>query len=154
MRIRILWLLAVLALLGPALRAQTVDVEWIHGTDFTVFKTFAWEVQRVNPVNDAAWDARFRTFVEAELSANGMSKADENGKFDVIVWYNAQLQQDMKDTSKQNIRIQVALADASDNRILWRGAGNVGVTGDDAKDAATYQSLIHRIFQHYPPPAD
>ncbi len=154
MRTRILMVVAVLGLLVTALPAQIVDVDWVRGTDFTAFKTYAWEVQRVFPVNDAAWNARFRTFVEAELGARGMSRADENGKFDVIVWYNAQFQQDTNDTSKQNIRIQVALADPSNNRVLWRGAANLPVSGDDAKDAAAYRAAIHRMFQQYPPPAE
>jgi hypothetical protein len=153
MRTRILMVFAVLGLLVTALPAQTVDVDWVRGTDFTAFKTYAWEVQRGFPVNDAAWNARFRTFIEAELGARGMSRSD-NAKFDVIVWYNAQFQQDMNDTSKQNIRIQVALADPSNNRVLWRGAANLPVSGDDAKDAATYRAAIQRMFQRYPPPAD
>ncbi len=154
MRTRILMIVVVLGLLVPALPAQTVDVDWVRGTDFTAFKTYAWEVQRAFPVNDAAWDARFRTFVEAELNARGMTRAAEDGKFDVIVWYNAQYQQDMSDTSKQNIRIQVALGDPGNNVVLWRGAANLPVTGDDAKDAAAYRSAIHRMFLRYPPPAD
>ena len=154
MRTRILLLIAIVGLLVASLPAQTVNVDWVRGTDFTAFKTYAWEVQRAFPVNDAVWDARFRTFVEAELNARGMTRAGEDGKFDVIVWYNAQYQQDMSDTSKQNIRIQVALGDPSNNVVLWRGAANLPVSGDDAKDAATYRAAIQRMFQRYPPPAD
>ena len=151
MRTRILLLTAIVALLVTAAPAQTVDVDWIRGTDFTAFKTYAWETQRVFPVNDPLARAHFVDVIGSELAAKGLRQSGANAKFDLIVVWNARLQQDLQDTSKQTVTIQIGLADPSNNRVLWRAGAFSQITGDDARDAAIYQDLVHQMFQQSPP---
>ena len=151
MRHRILMVVAVLGLLVTALPAQTVDVDWVRGTDFSVFKTYAWETQRVFPVNDPLARAHFVDVIGGELAAKGLRQSGANAKFDLIVVWNARLQQDLQDTSKQTVTVQIGLADPSNNRVLWRASAFSQISGDDARDAAIYQQLVHQMFQQYPP---
>jgi transcriptional regulator GlxA family with amidase domain len=151
MRTRFLWLIVVLGLLATSLPAQTVAVDWVRGTDFTAFKTYAWETQRVYPVNDPIARAHFVDIIGSELGGKGLSAAGGTAKFDLIVVWNARVQQDLDDTTKQTVTIQVALVDPSNNRALWRASAFSPISGDDSRDAAIYQDLVHQMFQRYPP---
>ncbi len=66
----VLLLLAICAVSAVAF-AQNVNVDWKHGTNFSVYKTYAWG-QSPHPINDSLWHQRIIGIVDRALAGKGL----------------------------------------------------------------------------------
>ena len=139
----------VLCLVAPV-AAQTAEVDWAHGTDFTQFRTFTWATGAY-PINDADVSLGMANAVQDELAAKGVEFVDPKRKFDVFVTYNIKVNQDVHDTSRQVIVVALRIFDSKNNNVIWRAGGNVAVVDDQNKNRANVRALVAAMFAQYPP---
>ena len=68
--------------------ASDVKVNWVRGTDFSKYKTYAWGItHQQNP--DPVWNQRHIDDIDAALQAKGLQKVDMTGNPSLIVSYDA-----------------------------------------------------------------
>jgi hypothetical protein len=61
-----------------------VKVNWVKGTDFSKYKTYAWGTSH-QKTPDAAWNQRHVETVDAVLQAKGLQKVTMDGNPSLIV---------------------------------------------------------------------
>lgn len=145
--------LAVLLLclvVSGAVHAQTAEVDWVHGTDFSRFHTFTWATAAY-PIQDPDASLGMAFAVDEELGAKGVTFVDPQQKFDVFVTYNAQIKPDPMDMSKKSVTVQVRIFDSRNNTVIWRAGGNVALGADKAQNRRNVRALLAAMFQQYPP---
>ena len=149
--IRRLCLAMVLLVLATVALAQKIETDWVRGTDFSAFRTYAWGISP-SPVQDVEVDRQMRGFINEELRGAGLQEEiPPDGQFDLIVIYSARTYQDPSDMKKNNVRLQIALLDARDHKVLWRASATEPITGDVRENPAVYQRVIRAMFGQYPP---
>ncbi len=146
-RLGVLFLFLCMPLL-PA--AQTAEVDWVHGMDFTRFHTFTWATAPY-PIQDPDSNMRMAAAVREELEARGVRYVEPQQRFDLFVTYNAVITQDPQELSRRTLSIKVRIFDSRNNTVIWRAGGFVPVAGDPVQDRSNARALLAAIFQHYPP---
>jgi hypothetical protein len=167
--------LRLIAILLPALSFPAragVDVGFDPSVDFSRFRSFAWK--------EGGWQApnlmtekRIHMAVEQELTAKGVTRADENSDL-LVVSYASGSSSERVDamtygmvpnswtgwisagtTSRGSYKgsLVVDLIDRQTNQIVWRGAahGNLGVDPNPEKTGKKVLKLVKEMFQKYPP---
>ena len=79
--------------------AQDVRTNYVPGTDFSKFHTYAWVdiVQGVPTVGgrpDQILDAQVKQAIDLQMSARGFTKVEEGGKADLLLGYQLMIDQE------------------------------------------------------------
>jgi hypothetical protein len=160
-------LLAVFCLSVVAL-AQKVNVDWQRGTDFSKYKTYAWGPPQ-HPVNDPLWNQRIVEQIDSQLTAKGLKKVSADQKPDLLVGYNAGVQQNVSWTGyrtggpfmggmgrvepevQKEGTLAVDLADPQQKMVIWRGTSTKTLADKSEKNIKNLQKMIGKMFEKYPP---
>jgi hypothetical protein len=141
----------LLFLLIPVIvAAQTTDVDWVHGTDFSRFHTYTWATA-ANPIQDPDASLGMARAVQSELEAKGVQFVDRQQKFDVFVTYNAKINPDARDPSERVITVNVRIFDSRNNTVIWSAGGYVALGKDKVQNRRNVRALLAAMFQKYPP---
>jgi len=151
MKLKLVLICAILtvSLLSIA-NAQTTDVDWARGTDFSQIHTFTWATGAY-PINDPDVNLGFAVAVQEELERKNVRYVDPQQKFDVFVTYNARVSPDPKDSSRNIITVQVRIFDSRNNSVIWRAGGFTTLVKERAENRKNVRELLASIFQKYPP---
>lgn len=151
MKLAIRLAVLVLCLLVAAVAAaQTAEVDWVHGTDFSRFHTFTWATGAY-PIQDPQPSLGMALAVQEELGAKGVQYVGPQEKFDLFVTYNAVVNPDPQDSSRQIITVKVRIFDARNNTRIWLAGGYVALVSDRAENRRNVRALLAEMFRQYPP---
>jgi hypothetical protein len=130
-----------------------VKVDWVRGTDFSKYKTYAWGTPKQkasdpnHPLND----------IDAALQAEGLQKVGTDASPDLLVAFsvgNKQvyvLQHIAKNPIVKQGTLVVELADPQLKKVVWWAVGEGTLTDNRDKDLPMIQSTISKMFKKYPP---
>jgi len=131
-----------------------VKVDWVRGTDFSHYKTYAWGApNRKAPDPNHPLDD-----IDSALQAKGLQKVGPGANPDLLVAFrvgNKQvyvLQHIAKDPIVKQGTLVVELADPRLKTVVWWGIGEDTLTDDRSKDLPMIQRTIVKMFKKYPPP--
>ena len=151
MKLAIRFAIFLLCLLVPAvLAAQTVDVDWVHGTDFSRFHTFTCATGAY-PIQDPDASLGMALAVQDQLEAKGVQYVGPQQKFDCFVTYNVKLNPDPQNSSRTIVTVKLSLFDSRNNSSVWRAGGYFTATSDKAENRRQVRALLDQMFQQYPP---
>jgi Domain of unknown function (DUF4136) len=143
--------LCCVVLLGTAIAgAQTTEIDWAHGTDFSRFHTFSWATGAY-PIQDPDASLGFARAVRDELQQRNVSYVEPNGKFDLFVTYTARISPDPQTSSRNLITVKVLIFDSRNNNVIWRSGGYVALVQDKQQNRDNVRALLDEMFQKYPP---
>lgn len=147
-----------------ALQAPTIRVRWARGTDFAAYQTFAW-TEGTSAV-DPQIDQTIVQSIENALSIAGIFP--DEGEPDLYVTYHASAKEefevkggqwrDWQNTEPITAESHVAgtlvieIAEASENRIVWRAIATATVTGEPKRSQKKVAEVIAKMFADFPPP--
>jgi hypothetical protein len=137
-------------LLPAALAAQTSDVDWVRGTDFSGFHTFTWATGAY-PIQDPDANLSMANAVLDQLQSKGVQYVEPQQKFDLFVTYNAKLSPDPQDSSRRLITLAVRIFDSRNNNVIWRAGGSVALGSDNDANRSKVRDLLATMFEKYPP---
>jgi hypothetical protein len=154
--------IGILYLMPLASRAQEVvpyansevKVDWVRGTDFSKYKTYAWGTpdQRAPDPNHPLDD------IDAALQAKGLQKVGMDANPGLLVAFrvgNKQvyvLQHIAKNPIVKQGTLVVELADPQLKKVVWWGVGEDTLTDNHDKDLPMIQMTVSKMFKKYPPP--
>ena len=127
----------ILALVACSITyAQDVRTNYIPGTDFSKYHTYAWvdEVQGVPPVGghpDQILDTQVKQAVDSQMAAKGLTKVVEGSKPDLLLGYQL-----MIDREKQ-------INGFGDSWGGWGGFGGWGLWGGGLSSFSATTSTIN-----------
>jgi hypothetical protein len=131
-----------------------VKVDWVRGTDFSKYKTYAWGT----PDKKAPDPKHPLEDIEAALQAKGLQKVGTDANPSLVVAFsvgNKQvyvLQHIAKNPIVKQGNLVVELADPQSKKTVWWGVGHDIVTDNRDKDLPMIQKAVSKMFKNYPPP--
>jgi hypothetical protein len=133
-----------------------VTVDWVRGTDFSKYKTYAWGTpyQKATDPNHPLDD------IEAALQAEGLQKVGTDANPDLLVAFSAGssqvyvLQNIAKNPIVKQGTLKVQLADAKSKTVVWWAFGEDTLTNNRDKDLPIIQRTVSKMFKKYPPPQE
>jgi hypothetical protein len=134
-----------------------VKVDWVRGTDFSKYKTYAWGAARQMssdpklkfPIDD----------VDAALRAKGLQKVGMDANPSLIAALNAgnkmvfAIQGYLKNPVVKQGTFVIELADPQLKKAVWWGIVDGVLTDNPDKDLPAIQKNISKMFEKYPPPS-
>lgn len=173
MKTRLTFVLSLTLLTAATLFAQKVNVDWDRGTDFSKFKTYAWQ-----PSPDPAkelWDQRVIDGVNQQLQAKGFQLVTSNPQLWVV--YTAHIKHEQQvvgtgynmgpywgwgywggpTTTTYNTytykegTLVVEIADNNGRTLLWRGSATDTLADNSDKNIKKLNSAISKLFKNFPP---
>lgn len=151
MKLAIRLAIVLLCLLAPvAVAAQTAEVDWVHGTDFSRFHSFTWATGAY-PIQDPDANLGMAAAVQDELGSKGVQYVGPQDKFDLFVTYNAVINPDAQGTARKIITIKVRIFDARNNTRIWIAGGYVALVDDLQENRRNVRALLAEMFRQYPP---
>lgn len=158
--------LVLLCLLSTLALAQQVNVDWQRGTDFSKYKTYAWGVG-AHPIQDSLWNQRILGMVDTQLAGKGLQKIALDQNPDLIVVYNAGVQQNVSyqgysmgwfnrmgsidQVIENEGTLVVDLLDPQQKMTVWRGTASETLSDKSDKNINKVQKMVNKMFQKYPP---
>jgi uncharacterized protein DUF4136 len=142
--------LLLILLIPVIVAAQTMDVDWVHGTDFSRFHTYTWATA-VYPIQDPDASLGMARAVQDELGAKGVQFVNPQQKFDIFVTYNVKMNPDARDPSERVITVNVRIFDSRNNTVIWSAGGYVALAKDKMQNRRNVRALLATMFQRYPP---
>lgn len=130
--------------------AQNPQVDWVRGTDFKSFHSFTWATA-VYPIQDPDANLGLGRAVQDELEAKGVHFVSSQDKFDVFVTYNAKVNQDPANLSRNLLTLNVRIFDAKNNFVVWSAGGHIALGTDKTQNRSKARELLDQMFQKYPP---
>jgi hypothetical protein len=133
-----------------------VKVDWVRGTDFSRYKTYAWGTTQQKsadpklkfPIED----------VDAALRAKGLQKVGTDANPSLIAALNAgnklvfAIQSYLKNPTVKQGSFVIELADPQLKKAVWWGIADGALTDNPDKDLPLIQKAISKMFEKYPPP--
>ena len=173
MKTRLTFVLTLMLLSAATLFAQKVNVDWDRGTDFSKFKTYAWQ-----PSPDPAkelWDQRVIDGVNQQLQAKGFQLVTANAQLWVV--YTAHIKHEQQvvgtgynmgpgwgwgywggpTTTTYNTytykegTLVVEIADNNGRTLLWRGSATDTLADNSDKNIKKLNGAINKLFKNFPP---
>ena len=173
MKTRLTFVLSLTLLTAATLFAQKVNVDWDRGTDFSKFKTYAWQ-----PSPDPAkglWDQRVIDGVNQQLQAKGFQLVAANPQLWVV--YTAHIKHEQQvvgtgynmgpywgwgywggpTTTTYNTytykegTLVVDIADNNGRTLLWRGSATDTLADNSDKNIKKLNNAISKLFKNFPP---
>ncbi len=146
--------------------AQSVDVDWKHGTNFSAFKTYAWG-RSPQPINDSLWHQRIMDIVDKALAGKGLKKVDIGAKPDLVIVYSAGIKQNVSyqgysmgwynrtgsvsEVIEREGTLIIDIAHPLKQEIVWRGIASDTLSDKSSKNTAKVQKMVSKMFQKFPP---
>ena len=132
-----------------------VKVDWVRGTDFSKYKTYAWGTpnQKATDSNHPLDD------IDAALQADGLQKVGTDANPDLLVAFSVDsshvyvLQNIAKNPIVKQGTLVVELADPQLKKAVWWGIADDTLTDNPDKDLPLIQKKISKMFEKYPPPS-
>ncbi len=167
MRLSIAALLAAFA--GGAF-AQSVNVNYVPGTDFSKYHSYRWvQVDNSNPV-DQITDQQIKAAVDKQLAAKGFTKKDAD-PVDMYAGYQVALDKEKElnawgapgwrfngmasvTTSTVDVgTLAVDFYDPSKKELVWRGAASetVSKSGTPEKKQERLEKAMGKLLKKFPP---
>jgi hypothetical protein len=132
-----------------------VKVNWVRGTNFSKYKTYAWGAARqMTPDPKHTIEGA----IDAALQAKGLQKVDMDANPSLLVAFSGgnklvySIQGSLKNPIVKEGTLVVQLADPQLKQALWWGIAEDTLTDDPDKYAALIQKKISKMFEKYPPP--
>jgi hypothetical protein len=154
--------IGILYLMPLASRAQEVvpyansevKVDWVRGTDFSKYKTYAWGTpnQKAPDPNHPLDD------IDAALQAEGLQKVELDANPGLLVAFSVGnklvyvIQGLRRDPIVKQGTLVVELVDSQSKKTVWWGVGEDTLTDNRDKDLPMIQRTISKMFKKYPPP--
>ena len=129
-----------------------VKVDWVRGTDFSKYKTYAWGgKQQMTPNAKHPTDD-----IDAALQAKGLQKVEMDANPSLIVAFSGKGElvyaiEGHYSIVKQGTLV-VELADPQLKKAVWWGIAEELLTDNADKDVPLFQKKISEMFKKYPPP--
>jgi hypothetical protein len=152
--------LSIFYLMPPASMSQDVvpyaksevKVEWLRGTDFSKYKTYAWGTTRQTTPNPK----HPTEDIDAALQAKGLQKVGTDENPGLIVAFSGKGElvyaiQDHYSIVKQGTLV-VELADPQLKKAVWWGIANEAIVDNPDEDVPNVHKKISKMFEKYPPP--
>ena len=131
-----------------------VKVDWVRGTDFSKYKTYAWgATQQVTP------NPHPRVDIQAALQAKGLQEVGMDANPNLIVVFSGgnklvyAIQSYPKNPVVKQGDLVVQLADPQLKNAVWWGIAYGTLTDTADKDIPLIQKKVSKMFEKYPPPA-
>ena len=165
-------LAAALVLGGPSAPAlaQKVNADWDKAATFANFKTYAWTQGTIPPGANPLMVQRVQSAIEAELSAIGLIKVDQEP--DLFVAAHGATQQDVSlqswgygptwryggsgqiDVNRVLVgTLVVDMIDARAKKLAWRATASDTVSDNPQKNEKKIHKAVEKMFEKYPKPA-
>ena len=151
MRVTRFAILLLCLLISVAVDAQTAEVDWVRGTDFSRFHTYTWATAAY-PIQDPDASLGMARAVGGELEAKGVQFVSPQQKFDIFVTYNVIINPDPQDSSRKLIIVKLRIFDSRNKTVIWRVGGSVAQVNDKMQNRRNVRALLATMFQKYPPP--
>jgi hypothetical protein len=131
-----------------------VKVDWVRGTDFSKYKTYAWGIpdQKAPDPNHPLDD------IAASHQAKGLKRLSMDANPDLIVAFRVGskqiyvLQNIATNRIVKQDNLVVELADRQTRKDVWWAIGEDTLTGDRHKDLPMIQRTVSKMFEKYQPP--
>ena len=151
--IGILYLMPVASMAQDVVPYATseVKVDWVRGTDFSKYKTYAWGTK-----HQVRSDAKHPTEdIDSALQAKGLQKVEMNANPSLIVAFSGggKLVYAIQEhySVVQQGTLVVELADPQLKKAIWWGIADEALTDNPDKDVPLIQKKIVKMFEKYPP---
>jgi hypothetical protein len=136
-----------------------VKVNWVRGTDFSKYRTYAWGTSH-QKTPDPAWNQHLIEDIDAALQAKELHKVEMDGNPNLIVAYDAGTKPaysiegltEVKEVKEGTLVVE--LVDSQFKEAVWWGIANDTLTNKPEKDLPMVQKRISKMFKQYPPPAN
>ena len=160
---RLLLSVGILYLMPLAPMAQDVEpyaksevkVDWVRGTDFSKYKTYAWGT----PDKKAPNPKHPLEDIDAALQAEGLQKVGMDENPSLLVGFSVGnklvyvIQGYAKNPLVKQGSLVVEIADPQLKKVVWWGVAEDTLTDNPEKDIPMIQKNISKMFKKYPPPA-
>ena len=131
-----------------------VKVDWVRGTDFSKFKTYAWgSTQQMTP------NPHPRVDIEAALKSKGLQEVGMDANPSLIVSFSGgnelvyPIRNYIANPAVKEGNLVVELADPQLKKAVWWGIAYDTLTDNADKYVTLLQKKISKMFEKYPPPA-
>jgi hypothetical protein len=160
------------AVLGTIALAQSVTYDYDREADFSKYKTYAWT--EGTEVPDELNHARIVRAVDAQLTAEGMTRLEPSARPDVLVAYHTSFEKNLSIHGFEHgwgpfglgdrtgsARVQpllvgtlvIDLIDAETNALVWRSMASSDIdpnTSPEKRDRKIAKAT-EKMFKKYPP---
>lgn len=166
--------IVLLGFLGvsPIVHAQATSYDFDRTTDFSKFRTFAWE--NVTPAVEPFLDKRIVAAIESQLVARGLTKNEANPDLDVLYLVALGVQKTVTGSGSRlgplvwqggldtfNARLNdipvgaliIDVTDAGKRELVWRGVSvnEIDVHAKPENRDAAIVKAVTKILKNYPP---
>jgi hypothetical protein len=164
--------LVALLLAGGALTAQDVKYNLMPGTDFSKYHTYKWVPIEGGAHPNQIMDAEIKQAVDAQLSANGLTKTDSD-KADLHVGYQIAADQEkqwnaygmgggirwgggMATATQSTINVGTLVRDMYDpstKQLVWTGKAPRAIdpSSNRQKNQKHLNKAMEKLLKNYPP---
>ncbi len=160
----------IICLFSAFAAAQTVYVDYNHGTDFAKFKTYAWgQGSNPNAINDSILAQSAQQEIDSQLAAKGLQKVQESEHPDLIVVTSSGMKQQtsynawgtggwrwgggMAEVTPETTQVGtlvVDIYDANGKQMIWRGISQGTLSNKGSKNEKEMNKAIEKMFKQYP----
>ena len=156
--------IGILCLMPSASMAQEAEpyvknqikVDWVRGTDFSKYKTYAWgRTQQMTPDPKHTIEG----IIDAALQAKGLQEVGADANPSLIVSFSGgnelvyPIRNYIANPAVKEGHLVVELADPLLKKAVWWGIAYDTLTDNADKYVTLIQKKISKMFQKYPPPA-
>jgi hypothetical protein len=130
-----------------------VKVDWVRGTDFSKYKTYAWAASQQKTPDPHHIIEGF----DSALQTKGLQPVGIDANPDLIVVCSAgnklvyPIQGYLKNPIIKQGTLAIQLADPQLKKAVWWGIADDVVTDNSDKDTPLIQKKISKMFEKYPP---
>lgn len=172
MKFRLAWIAMLFCAICSISMAQTVYVDYNHGTDFSKFKTYAWgEGANPNAIQDSILLQTAKNDINSQLGAKGLQMVQESQNPDIIVVMSSGMKQQTSynawgtggwrmgggmgeitpETSNVGTLV-VDIYDANGKQMVWRGISQDTLSNKGDKNEKMITKAVSKMFDKYPYP--
>ena len=154
--------------------AQEVHTDFDQGTDFSLYKTYAWA--KGTPAPNPLMDQRIVEGIDLRMAAKGLKKVDDLANADLAVVYHAASSTQTRistygtggwgygyhwggmgitTTDIDQIpvgQLVVDMADVKAKKFVWRGTASGTISDKPEKNQKTLDKALTKMFEKFPPP--
>jgi Domain of unknown function (DUF4136) len=130
-----------------------IKVDWVRGTDFSKYKTYAW-----GPTDQVTPNPHPRVDIDGALQAKGLREVGMDANPSLIVAFSGKnklvyaIQKYPSNPIAKEGNLVVELADPELKKAVWWGIAYDTLTDNAGKDVTLIQKKVSKMFEKYPPP--
>lgn len=154
--------------------AQTVAYNYVHGTDFSKYKTYKWVTIKGAQYPDQIVDQQIKQSIDAQMAAKGYTVTDsDDANLDVGYQVSITQQQQwnaygtgggwrmgggmatMTSTTLQIGTLGLDIYDPATKQLIWRGSATktLNPPKDPEKRQRNLDKAVAKLMKNFPPPA-